>query len=146
MTGKKSEARAALDRLADALVDDVLNASDQEILTEFREAGGDPDKLARDMRALFERSLLAANKSKLATAKAGAVRARAAPAQSSAPIDIAMARKRLHDVLKTEPTSEKLTMAARNESELSDSDVLGLLDDLRALGIVTDDDNGGGSA
>ncbi len=145
MTGKKSEARDALDRLADALVDDVLNASDQEMLAEFRETGGDPDKLAGDMRARFERSVLAANKSKLAAAKAGAARARATPARASAPIDIATARKRLHAVLQTPATSEKLTMAARKESELSDADVMGLLEDLRALGIVTDGDNGGGN-
>jgi hypothetical protein len=146
MTGKKNEARDALNRLADALVDDVLGASDQEILTEFREAGSDPEKLAGDMRALFERSVLAANKSKLAAAKAGAARAKATPVHTAAPIDIAAARKRLHEILQTPSTLEKLTMAARKESELSDADVIGMLGDLRALGIIDDGDTGGGNA
>lgn len=44
----------ALDRLADALVDDVLRLSDQDILDEAREAGEDLDQLAADMLALFE--------------------------------------------------------------------------------------------
>lgn len=146
MTGKKSEARDALDRLADALVDDVRGTPDQEILAEFREINGDPDKLAGDMRALFERSVLTSNKSKLAAAKAGAERAKSTAPQASAAIDIASARKRLRGILQTASTSEKLTMAARKESELSDADVIGLLEDLLALGIDADSDTGGGSA
>ena len=146
MTGKKSEARDALNRLADALVDDVLGASDQEILAEFREAGGDPEKLAGDMRALFERSVLAANKSKLVAAKAGAARAKASPIHNAAPIDIAAARKRRHEIFQTPSISEKITMAARKESELSDADVIAMLEDLRALGIIDDGDTGGGNA
>ncbi len=143
MTGKKSEARDALDRLAAALVDDMLGASDQEILAEFRETSGDPDKLAGDMRALFDRSVLASNKSKLAAAKAGAERAKATTMQASAAVDIASARERLRGILQTPSISEKLTMAARKESELSDADVIGLLEDLGALGIGADSDTGG---
>jgi hypothetical protein len=37
-------------------------------------------------------------------------------------------------------------MAARKESELSDADVIGILEDLRALGITVDDDTSGGNA
>lgn len=146
MTGKKSDARDALDRLADALVDDVLGASDQEMLAEIREADGDPSKLADDMRALFERSVLAANKSKLAAAKTGAARAKAAPVHTAAPMDIAAARKRLHEILQIPSTLQKLTMAARKESELSDADVIGMLEDLRALGLIDDGDTGSGNA
>lgn len=62
----KIDARDALDRLADALVDDVLAASDQEVLAEVRETGGDPDNLAGDMRAQFERSVLAADREHIA--------------------------------------------------------------------------------
>jgi hypothetical protein len=38
----------------------------------------------------------------------------------------------------------KLTLAARNENELSDVDVLGMLQDLEELGIVARDDEGDG--
>ena len=75
MTGRKKEASDALDRLAAALVDDVLTTSDAEILAEFRADGGDPDQHAAEMRALFERSVLASNKSKLQAARAGVARA-----------------------------------------------------------------------
>jgi hypothetical protein len=49
------KAQAALDRLADALVEDILSASDEDILAEFRESGGDSERNATDMRALFEK-------------------------------------------------------------------------------------------
>lgn len=58
MTGTDKKGRAALSRLADALVEDVLAASDHEILAEFAESHGDPAKDAADMRALFERTVL----------------------------------------------------------------------------------------
>ena len=43
MTGKGKKEHAALDRLADVLVDDILSASVEEILAEFRETHGDSD-------------------------------------------------------------------------------------------------------
>ena len=144
MTEKKSKAHDALNRLADALVDDILCTSDADILAEFRAAGGDPDRHAVDMRALFERSVVAANKSKMLAAKAGAARARSAVMPSPLPIDIAKARQLLRGVLDRPAAPTSLTMAARKESELSDADILGLLEDLRALGVLpSGDDNSG---
>ena len=144
MTGKKSKAHDALNRLADALIDDILYTSDADILAEFRAAGGDPDRHAFDMRALFERSVVAANKSKMLAAKAGAARARSAVMPSPRPIDIAKARQLLRGVLDRPVAPTSLTMAARKESELSDADILGLLEDLRALGVLpSGDDNSG---
>ena len=61
MTGKSRTGRA-LGRLAEALVDDIMNASDEEILAEFLETDGDLERHAADMRALFEKALIAANK------------------------------------------------------------------------------------
>ena len=139
MTAGKKAASDALDRLAAALVDDVLATSDAEILAEFRADGGDPDQHAAEMRALFERSVLASNKSKLQAARAGVARAKAS-ALSSALVDMTKARERLHGVLKTLPEAQRLTLAARKESELSDADVVGLLEDLRELGVAFPDD------
>ena len=52
MTGKSRTGRA-LGRLAEALVDDIMNAF---------ETDGDLEHHAADMRALFEKALIAANK------------------------------------------------------------------------------------
>ena len=38
----------------------------------------------------------------------------------------------------------KVTIAARNENELSDADVLGMLQDLKELGVVEPDDESDG--
>jgi hypothetical protein len=57
MTGGGGEtAHRALDRLTDLLVDDILNASDEDILVELKDSHGDPNQHASDMRALFEKT------------------------------------------------------------------------------------------
>lgn len=90
MSANKKPQREALDRLADALVDDILNASDEEILEEFREDGGDPEQHAAEMLALFEKSVTIANKRRLAEAATAAAADRAAAARRppAPPIDI----------------------------------------------------------
>jgi hypothetical protein len=62
MTGKEKSARVALDRLADAFVEDILNMSDEEILAEFQEDHGDPDQHEKELRDLFEKAVAIANK------------------------------------------------------------------------------------
>ena len=139
MTGKSRTGRDALDRLAEALADDILNASDEDILAEFRESDGDPERHAADMRARFDKTLIAANKKRLAAAKAGAA---AVPRTVHAPLaDIAKARARLRAVLDSPDVGKKLTLAARKESEMSDSDIVAMLDDLLELGVLPPDDD-----
>jgi hypothetical protein len=77
MTDTDKKGREALGRLVDVLVQDVLAASDDEILAEFAEAHGDPAKNSTEMRALFEKSVLSANKDRLRAAKAGLAASRA---------------------------------------------------------------------
>jgi len=144
MTGNNKSERTALDRLADSLADDILHTSDEDILAELRDTHGDPERHATEMRALFEKSVLVTNKRRLAAAKAGAAAGRRSSSESSAPIDIAEARKRLRAVLNQPNASLALTIAARKEQELSDSDILGMMDDLRELGALPPDNDGDG--
>jgi hypothetical protein len=142
MTGTDRKGRAALSRLAEVLVDDVLAASDQEILAEFLEAQSDPAKNGADMRALFERTVLAANKDRLRAAQAGLAASRV-KAGTPKIVNMENVRERLRRVLASCPPEVKLTLAARNENELSDADVLGMLQDLEELGIVAPGDENG---
>ena len=71
MTRKKIYAQGPLDRLADALVDDILCTSDEDILAELKEDGGDAERMAAEMRSRFEQSVIIANKSRLKAAQAG---------------------------------------------------------------------------
>lgn len=146
MTGEPKTVRAALDRLVDALVEDILSASDEDILAELRETEGDPERHAADMRARFEKSLIAANKSKLAAARAGVAASRRAAGMPAPAIDIAAARARLRAALDMPGVAQRLTLAARKESEMSDADILSMLDDLRELGILPPEDGGNGGA
>lgn len=143
---EKSPEREGLDRLANDLVDDILSASDEEVLAEFRGSGDDPDQHAADMRALFEASVLAAKKRRLAQAKAGAQTQRETRNTTARPPDMVEARRLLRAILDDSNAQHGLTLAARKESELSDDDILSLLDDLRELGVFPSDEGSDGSA
>jgi hypothetical protein len=143
MTGTNKKERQPLGRLVDALVEDILAASDEEILAEEAAAGADPAKTADAMQALFERSVLLSNKDKMRRAKAGATAARQVSVVPTV-TGTADARERLRRVLASRPADVPLTLAARNESELSDEDVLGMLQDLEELGITLPANKTGG--
>lgn len=122
--------------LADMLTEDLFHTSDEEILAEFEESGGDVEQHAIKMRELFELALLRANKARLLEARAGAAAGRAARVVSLG--DVRHARAKLRTILQREDLP--LTLAARKENELSDSDVAGMLEDLRELGIDLEDE------
>jgi hypothetical protein len=142
MTSTEKKERQALSRLVDVLVEDLLDASDEETLAEFTERGGDPPKNATEMRILFEKSILKANKQRLRSAQAGLAASR--KETPSKIVNMANVRERLRRALASCPRDVKLTIAARNEDELSDTDLLGMLQDLEELGIVTTDDGSDG--
>lgn len=52
-----TSARKALDNLADALIEDIMALSDEEVLEELRESGVDPERHAAEMRAIFEKAV-----------------------------------------------------------------------------------------
>jgi len=54
-------ARDDLDRLASALVEDILETSDEDILAEVEEDYTDPEAHMAEMRALLERVCIAAD-------------------------------------------------------------------------------------
>jgi hypothetical protein len=58
---KKSADEIALQQFADFLVEETMNASDQEIIDQVREDYGDPNKLADEATAIFERAWKAVN-------------------------------------------------------------------------------------
>ncbi len=137
MTRKGDKERIALSRLANALSDDILNASDEDILADFTEAGEDPDQNATEMKALFERTVLLANKKRLSAAKAGAASVREVFLRPVAvSVDVQAARARLRKMLDAPTGTQRVTLAARKESEMSDADVLGMLEDLVELGVL----------
>jgi hypothetical protein len=129
--------RAALERLKSALVEDILAAPDHEILAEAQEDGSDPEAVAAAVRALFEKTVAAGKKARLAAVQA-AVAADRRRHLASVPSDPAEARRRLNRLLARHPeTAGRLTLAARKgqSGDLSDDEVRGLLEDFQDLGL-----------
>lgn len=136
MTASRKPEGKALLRLADSLAQEVLASSDEEILAELDSEGRNPERYAAEMCARFERTLVVANKKRLIEAKAGVAAARQSGKVPAPSFSIASARARLRSVLSTPGVPPLLTLAARNESDLSDSDVLSTLEDLAELGVL----------
>jgi hypothetical protein len=133
MTERK-EAQKALQGLRQVMADDIMEASDEEILAQFAEDVGSPEENAARMRALFEKTVLLANKGRLQAARAGTAASRVS--STASPIPIGEARVRLRQVLDAHAHDKSFTFAARKESELSDADVLDMLESMRELGLL----------
>jgi hypothetical protein len=132
MTQGKKEQMMNLRRV---LVDDIDHASDEEILTQFAEDIGSPDSNAARMRAMFESTVLLANKERLHVARVGAAASQVLYSSPS-PIPIEKARELLRHALAAHAHDSGFTLAARKESELSDADVLEMLESMRELGLL----------
>jgi hypothetical protein len=108
MTGRQSEERDALLRLADAMAEDAISASEADIAAEVAEDGEDLRAGAAKMLALFERAESEAGKSRLATA-----RRELEPQRRAAPrvlrLDPAKARARLQRALQQSPETQART-------------------------------------
>jgi hypothetical protein len=139
MSDKDEKARKALERLDEAFVEDILETSDQDILAEFQKHHGNPAQYAVTMRARFEKTVLSTNKGRLKAARAALEAAGSSPRQAAKVIDIAEARHTLRGILSSGMAVGKLTIAARNENELSDADILTMIADLRELGLWPED-------
>ena len=136
MTDKRSDERRKLVSLADALLDDLIAASDEDILNEVAEAGGDATAISDHMRAKFEETVIQARKERMKAAKAGRKAAQTTPVVADV-VDLSVARRALKKALK----HEGLSMAARNETEsdLTDEEVVRKYNDLIRLGVIDPD-------
>jgi len=133
MTDKRSDERRHLASLADALFDDLIAASDDDILSEVAKAGGDAAEISDRMRSQFEETVIQARKERMKAAKAGRKAAQTARAVAAVG-DISIARRALKQAL----SQDGLSMAARNETEsdLTDEEVLRKYNDLIRLGVI----------
>lgn len=130
-----------LENLDDALIDDLLATRDSDFLEEVKASGRDPRAAADRVRAIVEQGRTLAAKSKLRAAKAAVAASRATSARIPSLLDAAHARQLLKELSANDPQfRKKMTLAARNEEELSDDDVLGIIGDLRELGVLPDED------
>lgn len=128
MTDDPKDDREALERLTAAMVEDLLKASEEELTAEILDEGRNPSQEAEAMAAIIERAARRCGKLRLEAARDALKSAGKSKPQAST-ADMGEARRRLAAIL----AAGGVSMAARNESELSDNDVLGMLADIEEL-------------
>lgn len=130
--------RDAMRRLENALIDDILNATDDEIAAEAAEEGIDLEAQATAMRSIFERARLESGKTRMAAAKAAAAAHRSAALRGRVPrLQPGVFEGRAaNDV----GNARKLTMAARNGTEQSERDLKSVEEDLAELNALLEEE------
>lgn len=129
MTRKRLQSdRGAVQRLADALIEDILNSPDEDITADARADGIDLERQAEAMRSMLEREIVQAGKAQMAVARSGLATYRSGSPQMVPPPS-GFARPGT----KRTAEAQKFTMAARNASEQTERDLEGIAEDLAEL-------------
>ena len=126
MNNPTEKDRLAILKLEDALVEDLLAMSDDELVADSREVGMDVEQEAMHVRQLLERT---AGKARMAAAKAemaeyrarGTSRTRSAGARPANDLQEA-----------------RLTLAARNGTDQTEADIKSVAEDLAELASFED--------
>lgn len=128
---------------ADALVEDWMTLSDEEVVAEFRADGFDPEVVAAELRAHIEGLVAENGKSRLARARAGLAEARAGRAASNV-FHLPISRKQAilaQFAANDGRLRDRMTMAARKGEGASEREIDDMLRDLRDLGAIDDQGN-----
>jgi hypothetical protein len=124
--------------VADMLVGDILDSSDEEILSEAREKYDDVDSEIEKTRNIINAAVIESRKSRLSDAKEELENNKAAKQKTNI-LSLSISDKR-NLINQAKKSVNSLTLAARNEEEMSESDADGILQDLIDLGVI--DENG----
>jgi hypothetical protein len=130
---RKATGHEQLQRIADALDEDILNASPAQLREELAAEGLDEAKVIAEMDAALAAAKKSCGKLRLEQAKA-AVAARGSEASKVSPIDREQVRSKL-DAMRSgaDENVAGMMMAARKGKKLSDKDEEGALNDLAQL-------------
>ena len=119
----------------------IDSLSEKELREHVKSSGRDPDKVIADTRSLISSAIANANKSKLRSARAGldaARRSHKAQPRSSIPRDPVLQRNLLERLAsQNAQIPQRLTMAFRDRTNLSHSDLESILRDLERLGLLS---------
>ncbi len=130
-----------LDHLTNALVEEILSTSDDDILKEVADDNGNAKAEADKVRAVYEKARTSMSKKRLIMAKEAVLKEKTL-ANGPSSINHHNARRILEGILLEHPEAAKeFTLAARKEQELSDSDIVGMLEDLQELGLYHPEDD-----
>lgn len=112
----------------DIMVDDILEATDEEIINEAIEDGINIEKEVFETKKIF-------NKCRYDIAKKIVEEKKDDESRTSNTVSIEDARQKINDVIRTNPEAlENFTKAARSGEDIPDEDIIGYYEDLSALG------------
>jgi len=142
MTNKKITSLEQLDRLADSLVTDIIELSDEEILDDANEQFNNTTAEVDRLKSVINNALLLAAKTKLTNAK-NSVNTYKRETVKNNVIHLSTAEK--HTIIKNYTTrdpelQQKLTLAARKgEGIQTENDIEGMFEDMVELGLVDEE-------
>ncbi len=124
--------------VANTLANDILNLSDEELLQEAQDEFDDVASEISSARDAINSAILKSKKSRLSDAKEQLEQKRKGTNQNNI-LTLTLNNKRAI-IHQAKESVHSLTLAARNEEEMSESDINGVLQDLVDLGVI--DENG----
>jgi len=136
MTSEKH--REEMDRLASALVDDLLDTPDEELIGEL--APGEAEAILVEGRGILEGAKRKAGKAALTKARQEVNREASARRHYRPGFDPATARRRLTSIVANSSSESRVTLAARGGKGIPDEDLDGLIEDARDLGFEIDNE------
>lgn len=123
-----------IENLTDELLNDLLEATDEEIIAEAVEDGVDIDQAVASVRSLIEQNRYKIAKEKIRSQKTEF------SSKKGKVFDIGEARKKLIRALEQNPNyADSLTIAARSGKNLPDEDIPGCFEDMIELGLIKED-------
>jgi len=144
MTKRKITKFEQLDKLTDALINDIIELSDEETIAEAKEQYGDPSEEISRLRGIMKKALLSAAKTKLEDAK-NQLNIYNTGVRKNNIIQLSINEKRtIIERFTTQDTelTKKLTLAARKgEGIQTENDIEGMLEDMLELGLIDEDGN-----
>ncbi|OHC73126.1 MAG: hypothetical protein A3H93_07395 [Rhodocyclales bacterium RIFCSPLOWO2_02_FULL_63_24] len=137
MNRDKDVAGMRMAAIAEAVTDDVMAATDEQILAEAVDEGVEPASVAEQMRSTTLARLRKIKRSRLEKARTIYQQEPKGPPAKVRP-SLDEMRNRVMDLIRGGAGGD-LSLAFRNGKELTNSDLEGLWDDLQELGLLDDD-------
>ncbi len=133
--------KTQLERIEDMIIEDILETSDDQILTEFAEEVCDVEKEMEHMRDLVKDSVFKHNKVKFEAAKQARLSQKPQLQKEMKVVSLDRKKKIIKSLNANDNLTQKITMAARNENELSEGDLDVYLKHLIELGVIDEEGN-----
>lgn len=135
---RSKDHREELDRLASAMVDDLLETPDEQLLAELGEA--DVEAILAAGRDILAGARRKAGKAALAHARKHIAREAVKPRGNRLRLAPDVARRRLSGIVANASADSRITLAARAGKGVPDEDLDGLVEDADDLGFNIDAD------